>query len=426
MDIRLTPPNWAAEDPNMLLNVGDAQYYFETFTDVIDKQAQENKTDIGDLDSRVSALEHSTPVGPGGKGAYLDMGGTPERYPTRSEMIAGFDGKETSFMVVARTDGIYFYNPKTKQLIPPKKGGGSLSIHGQFPQIFDKGHSLQYNGRANKSGIFTAKVADVGLENDFMAFDTCKLLIVVNDEGEEHQTAMSPDGMASRIFQKGSQFADWIVGSGGGSGAVDPAIIVEITRRLKELEDKPAGKDEFTQLNDVHIDLATDTKSLVFVDEFGKVRADKINPYLIDGSIPVGVKNIGSKTEVVTDTATGSAFARAPYIILKSTTSRQHTLCRFVAHDSTSITSTQAREGRITYIANYSDVDQSIELAPTQRFYINGGMDSTVRVIAPKTVHIYTPAIVDNGSGAMIECWVLISIATLNGSVVGAASAFTE
>ncbi|MGL5012924.1 MAG: hypothetical protein ACRC6V_01370, partial [Bacteroidales bacterium] len=203
MNERLTPPVWSDYDPNMLVNVSDMQYYYENFTEIVDERSDKNEKGIGDLDSRVSALEHSTPVGPGGKGAYLDMGGTPERYPTRSEMIAGFDGKETSFMVVARTDGIYFYNPKTKQLIPPKKGGGSLSIHGQFPQIFDNGHSLQYNGRANKSGIFTAKVADVGLENDFMAFDTCKLLIVVNDEGEEHQTAMSPDGMASRIFQKG-------------------------------------------------------------------------------------------------------------------------------------------------------------------------------------------------------------------------------
>ncbi|MGL5016234.1 MAG: hypothetical protein ACRC6V_18440, partial [Bacteroidales bacterium] len=96
MKERLDPPVWADYDPNMLINVGDMQYYYENFTEIVDVRSEENGTAIGDLDSRVAALEHSTPVGPGGKGAYLDMGGTPERYPTRSEMIDGFDGKETS------------------------------------------------------------------------------------------------------------------------------------------------------------------------------------------------------------------------------------------------------------------------------------------------------------------------------------------
>ncbi|MGL5015091.1 MAG: hypothetical protein ACRC6V_12520, partial [Bacteroidales bacterium] len=108
MNERLTPPDWSAEDPNMLLNVSDAQYYFENFTEVLDVRSAKNELAVGTLDGRVTALEHSTPVGPGGKGAYLNLGGTPERYPTAEEMVAGETPESTSFLVVARTDGIYF------------------------------------------------------------------------------------------------------------------------------------------------------------------------------------------------------------------------------------------------------------------------------------------------------------------------------
>ena len=120
MNERLTPPDWDAFDSNMLINVGDMKYYYENFTEVVDEQATTNKLAIDTIDGRVTALEHSIPVGPGGDGAYLHLGGTPDRYPTAEEMVAGDTKEETSFMVIARPDGIYFYNPKTKVVIPPK------------------------------------------------------------------------------------------------------------------------------------------------------------------------------------------------------------------------------------------------------------------------------------------------------------------
>ncbi|MGL5015955.1 MAG: hypothetical protein ACRC6V_17005, partial [Bacteroidales bacterium] len=105
MNERLTPPVWDDYDPNMLVNVSDMQYYYENFTEIVDERSTKNELAVGTLDSRVTALEHSTPVGPGGKGAYLNLGGTPERYPTAEEMIAGDTPESTSFLVVARTDG---------------------------------------------------------------------------------------------------------------------------------------------------------------------------------------------------------------------------------------------------------------------------------------------------------------------------------
>ncbi|MGL5964088.1 MAG: hypothetical protein ACRCZ2_06805, partial [Fusobacteriaceae bacterium] len=141
----------------MCLNVSDAQYYFENFTNVVAEGVVENTSDIGDLGGRVTALEQQIPVGPGGKGAYLNLGGTPERWPLASEMVAP-ESKETGFLVVARSDGIYFYNPATKQVIPPKTGGGTMAIHATFPQLSCHRERIHHNTRHGISGIFTAEV----------------------------------------------------------------------------------------------------------------------------------------------------------------------------------------------------------------------------------------------------------------------------
>ncbi|MGL5016235.1 MAG: hypothetical protein ACRC6V_18445, partial [Bacteroidales bacterium] len=125
MTDKVTTPDWGSLDPMMLINLGDMRYYYENFTEIVEERSTANKLAVETLDGRVAALEHSTPVGPGGKGAYLNLGGTPDRYPTAEEMAAGDSPEQTSFLVVARTDGIYFYNPKTKSIIPPKKGGGT-------------------------------------------------------------------------------------------------------------------------------------------------------------------------------------------------------------------------------------------------------------------------------------------------------------
>lgn len=254
MKERLTPPDWNAYDHNMLINVGDMKYYYENLTDVVNQTATTNKSSIETLDGRVTKLEQSVPVGPGGDGAYLHLGGTPERYPTVSEMVEG-DGKETSFLVVARNDGIYFYNPKTDLLIPPKKGGGTIAIHGQFPQIFDEGHSIKHDGRLGLSGVYTAKTSDIGLGAHFSTYESCKVLIVVNEQGEEYQTAFSPDGTASRIFTTGSQTSTWSLASGGGGGGIDPAVLQEIRDSLRDLGTRVTSleatpKPNFTELLD--------------------------------------------------------------------------------------------------------------------------------------------------------------------------------
>lgn len=417
MSNKIVPPEWADWNDDMLVNFGDMKYYYENYTHQTMTQAEGNKVSIGDLDGRVSTLEHSIPVGPGGKGAYLDMGGTPDRYPTMTEMVEGDDGKETSFMVVARNDGIYFYNPKTKLLIPPKKGGGTLSIHGQFPQIFEREHAHRHEGRANISGIYTAKTADVGLDSMFLAYEVCTLLVVVNNEGEEYQTAFSPEGTASRIFRNGINTSVWSLHSGGdgGGGSVDPAVIQEINRRLGELEALPVGVDEFHNLSDVNIDLATDTEGLVYIDEFGKVRSDKVNPMLLHGGVPISIKSIGAKlNHAINSSVSGSAFANSPYIILDSTTTRVHTMCRFVAYDASNATVTQGREGRVTYIFNYGSVDQTLRLGTSQRFFTSNGFESGTRTVPAKMSHAYCPVILDN-SGVMTECWAFMGAAPLEG-----------
>ncbi|MGL5014719.1 MAG: hypothetical protein ACRC6V_10570, partial [Bacteroidales bacterium] len=258
MNKRLSPPDWSQYDPNMLVNVSDAQYYYENFTEIVDERSTKNELAVGTLDGRVTALEQSTPVGPGGKGAYLNLGGTPGRYPTAEEMVAGDTPESTSFLVVARTDGIYFYNPKSKLLIPPKKGGGTVAIHASFPDIFDEGHTIKHDTRIGKSGVYTARCADVGLDGSFLSYDTAKILVVTTAD-TEYQTALHPDGTASRTFTPGNNVTPWAFhGGSGGGGSLDPLVIQEILRRVGDLEAKPDPIGTFEGLTDTAVDVVTD------------------------------------------------------------------------------------------------------------------------------------------------------------------------
>ncbi|MGL5013610.1 MAG: hypothetical protein ACRC6V_04865, partial [Bacteroidales bacterium] len=296
MTKRLTPPDWTEYDPNMFLIVEDAKMYYESYTDVLDKRTEKSGLEITTLDGRVTALEQSTPVGPGGKGAYLNLGGTPERYPTAEEMIAGDTPESTSFLVVARQDGIYFYNPKSKLLIPPKKGGGTVAIHASFPDIFDEGHTIRHDTRIGKSGVYTAKCSDVGLDGNFLSYDTAKILVVTTKD-MEYQTALHPDGTASRTFTPGNNVTPWSfhigTGGGGGGSGVDPVVIQEINRRLGLLEAKPDPVGTFEGLSDVSVDVVTDVNGLLYLGEDGKVRGGAVNPMLAMGYTPVQAASVG-------------------------------------------------------------------------------------------------------------------------------------
>ncbi|MGL5099924.1 MAG: hypothetical protein ACRC6B_07850 [Fusobacteriaceae bacterium] len=55
-----------------------------------------------------------------------------------------------------------------------------------------------------------------------------------------------------------------------------------------------------------------------------------------------------------------------------------------------------------------SNVKQLVRAAPAHMFYKDGNMDSAIVELPPKTVYIYSPAIIDNGSGAMLPCWMFL------------------
>ena len=345
MNSRLTPPDWDAFDSNMLINVGDMKYYYENFTEVVDEQATGNKLAIGTIDGRVTALEQSIPVGPGGDGAYLHLGGTPGRYPTAEEMVAGNTNEETSFMVIARPDGIYFYNPKSKVVIPPKKGGGTIAVHGQFPQIFDAGHNLTHNGRMGMSGVYTANVADVGLETHFPSNPTCKVLIVVNEDGEEHQTAFSPDGMASRTFRAGTQITPWVVSSGGGSSGGDVT------------------------------------------------KAD-----LISGHQLVNANSIGSDPVTTANDITAVNMATSPVVVgTGMVAGRKFTMADIAESTVTNLNANQVREGRVTYVVNMSTVTRSVELVNRCKFNMDGTSTTLKQTIPAKTAWVFSPGIYATG-----------------------------
>lgn len=403
MTTRLTPPAWDKYDPNMLINVADMKYYFETYTDAVSSNTVNNKLAIDTLDGRVSAIEHQIPVGPGGTGAYLNLGGTPDRYPTAEEMAEG--GNETSFMVVARTDGIYFYNPVTKLLIKPKKGGGTVAVHGQLPMIYDESHQLQHNGRASVSGVYTAKCSDVGLDS-WTSHDMCKILVVSTGK-EEYQTAMHPDGFASRIFREGEVDSTWgfITGGSGGGGSVDPTVVNEINRRLGLLESVDHVED-FFDLKDVVADSVTDANGLLYIGEDGKIRGGKTNPLLSMGYTHTHVNSVGTPSALPLGNVGATIVASTSVVILKEITTKILTLPAVVQYNASELSTTQVREGRTTFIVNMSPVVQTVRLSPSHMFYVEGGMTNARADIPPKTVFVYNPAIISNDLGVLTPCWV--------------------
>ncbi|MGL5564788.1 MAG: hypothetical protein ACRDC4_03565, partial [Plesiomonas sp.] len=359
------------------------------------------------------------PVGPGGTGAYLNLGGTPDRYPTAEEMVAGDSPESTSFLVVARQDGIYFYNPKSKLLIPPKKGGGTIAVHGQFPQIFDDGHSIQHDGRVGLSGVYTAKTTDIGLDANFVSYNTTKVLVVVTED-MEYQTALHPDGTASRIFPKGSNTAPWSFhsGSGGGGGSIDPVVIQEINRRLEELESID-HTDTFLELKDVAVDSVRDVNGLLYLGEDGKVRGGSTNPMLGTGFMRVHPNSVGTSPLVTSNSIGAISVASTNVIVTTAPLARTITLPNVTSADTYKPSTTEVREGRTTYIVNTSNMTHTIRVSANNMFYKAGGMDSTSMELPPKTVFTYTPALVDNGSGAIMQCWVFMGSQVLSGSEIG-------
>lgn len=402
MNKNIVPPDWGSYDPNMFINLSDMQYYYENFTNVVNETAEGNSLKIETLDGRVAKLEQEQPVGPGGTGAFLNLGGVPERYPTAEEMVAG--GNETGFMVIARSDGIYFYNPVTKQLIKPKQGGGTIAVHGQLPMIYDLSHSLQHNGRAGASGIYTAKVGDVGL-GSWTAQDTCKILVVTTAE-EEYQTAMGKDGFASRVFKAGELTATWgfFTGGSGGSG-IDPAVIDEINRRLDDLE-KYDHSFKITDLTDVKLDPILDVNGLLYMDDRGEIRGGNTNPMLSMGYTHTHTNGVGAPSVISINNVSSTVVASNNIIILTATATRTVTLPTVVPYNAFKPTTTQVREGRTTFIVNMSNFSQTVRVSPAHMFYIEGSMDSTNAVVPPKTVFVYNPALLDNGSGVTVGCWV--------------------
>ena len=349
MNKNLTPPDWDLYDPNMVLNVGDAKYYYENFTDYVNTKATSNSLAIETLDGRVAAIEHQIPVGPGGDGAYLHLGGTPERYPTAEEMAEG--GNETGFMVVARTDGIYFYNPVTKRLIKPKKGGGTIAVHGQLPMIYDMSHQLQHDGRAAVSGIYTALPSDIGI-NTWTSNDMCKVLVVATAD-EEYQTAMHVDGFASRVFKKGILSATWgfFTGGSGGGGSIDPGVIDEIKQRLEALETY-THDTAFTELTDVKVDNVLDVNGLIYMDSKGEIRGGATNPMLSMGKTHVHTNAVGAPPAIATSNVGATVVASNNIIILKGSSAKTVTLSSIVHYNTANPATTEVREGRTTFIVN--------------------------------------------------------------------------
>ncbi|MGL5964598.1 MAG: hypothetical protein ACRCZ2_09440, partial [Fusobacteriaceae bacterium] len=403
MDNRITPPDWDKWDPQMMVIVDDMKLFYNTYTGPIGEAGEENTKEITDLDGRVTALEQQKPT-PGGKGAYLNLGGTPGRYPLASEM-ASPEEKETGFLVVARPDGIYFYNPQSKQLIPPKIGGGTMAVHAEFPQFSGGSNVIKHNTRQGRSGIYTAEVDKIELDHIWDFHDTCKVLVVATDDGNEHQTAFHPDGIATRVFRNGDQLTPWRhiqggIGGGDGGGNVD---LSGIENRLSDIEAEQilqnasldmhfisiedheeriarieaggvGGTSTFTGLLDTPDNYTGAANKTIRVNadgdglEFIEGPEVEIMDKLEKGDLPIKWNNLKQKIAASSADISAEQITENAFTLGLSSAANKFVLPNIVDADTSPLPALSVREGRLTIISQQGTGSRTVELTNGCKF----------------------------------------------------------
>lgn len=315
-------------DPAILTNFGDIMIYDNQYVEPLETEVTKAKLDIADNESRITTLEHQIPGGGGGTGAYLNLGGTPSRYPLASECV-GDPGDSSGFMVMARPDGIYFYNPTTKQLIEPKKGGGTVALQGQFPDVYEDEHKLLHSGRATKSGVYLANYTDIGI-TEWTGSDKLCTVLVVSSEKEEQQTAFSSEGTAHRVFQEGvNTGVAWVhEKTGGGDVGV---------KKFIELSDTPGG---YHPGKLVGYNLSG--TALIPVEDRDEFLKLKDTPDSYTGSTKMGV----------TVKADGTGLDFSPYLTLNTLKPNFDKLDNDIAQNQTQINALGGRVGSLETTVN--------------------------------------------------------------------------
>ncbi|MGL5962873.1 MAG: hypothetical protein ACRCZ2_00505, partial [Fusobacteriaceae bacterium] len=409
MDSRITPPDWDQWNPSMGIILDDIKLYYNTYTGPLGDQADENTKEITDLDGRVTALEQQKPT-PGGKGAYLNLGGTPGRYPLASEM-ASPEEKETGFLVVARPDGIYFYNPQSKQLIPPKIGGGTMAIHADFPQFSGGRNVIKHNTRQGRSGVYTAEVDKIELDHVWDDHDICKVLIVVTEDGNEHQTAFHPNGIASRVFKDGDKLTPWnhiqagVGGGGGGGGASD----------FLDLKDTPNSYVDAANKS-VRVNAAGDGLEFVLAPESDII--DKLEK----GDLPIKWNNLKQKIAASSADISAEQITENAFTLGLSSAANKFTLPNIVDADTSPLPALSVREGRLTIISQQGTGSRTVELTNGCKFASAGSVTTSNMTIPAGQSWILLPAIYANKD----KVWSIIGTFSSNNQVYDSFAGFTR
>ncbi|MGL5013622.1 MAG: hypothetical protein ACRC6V_04925, partial [Bacteroidales bacterium] len=178
--------------------------------------------------------------------------------------------------------------------------------------------------------------------------------------------------------------------------------------RLGLLEAKPDPVGTFKDLTDVSVDVVTDASSILYLGDDGKVRGSKVNPMLAMGYTPVQAGSVGFTSVISPSTIAAVTIAASPVIVMTADANRIATLPNVVPFNTVKPSTTEVRVGRVTYFVNASNVQKTLRVTSGQHFHKNGNMDTTNVIVPPKTTYIYNPAILDNGSGADLECFVFM------------------
>lgn len=265
-----------------------------------------------------------------------------------------------------------------------------LSNLAQFPKHFDIKHVFSGAQRQNRSGFFTVKIADLGLGTDFPTHTEGSVLVVVNTP-EEYQTLFTANGTASRVFKSGELTANWILGARPISSIADLDDVKLV---------KPADQDKF-----------------LYYDASGEV----VGADLKAGQYPININSIATTATIIPTTQTNpvgyGTTKVSPYIIVNATTaSREIRLPRISSENTNPLPNNNVRAGRITYVVNTTNVSHNMTLTGMS-WYDKGNMTTEVRILPPRTTLVFTPSIINNGSGVMTECWIYTGMVFLDSPV---------
>ncbi|MGL5964128.1 MAG: hypothetical protein ACRCZ2_07005, partial [Fusobacteriaceae bacterium] len=320
---------------------------------------------------------------------------------------------------------------------------------------------IKHNTRQGRSGIYTAEVDKIELDHIWDFHDTCKVLVVATDDGNEHQTAFHPDGIATRVFRNGDQLTPWRhiqggIGGGDGGGNVD---LSGIENRLSDIEAEQilqnanldmhftsiedheeriarieagggigGGSSTFVGLLDTPDDYAGAANKTIRVNadgdglEFIEGPEVEIMDKLEKGDLPIKWNNLKQKIAASSADISAEQITENAFTLGLSSAANKFVLPNIVDADTSPLPALSVREGRLTIISQQGTGSRTVELTNGCKFSSAGTTTTSNMKIPAGQAWILLPAIYANKD----KVWSLIGTFSSNHQVYDSFAGFSR